>query len=241
MIARRRGAFLAAAVVVTSFAPPECHAASDLDERIQDSKYPHGDYAFYFSWYDPWDRQFDQHARFAWPFGGKVRFRLGRTFRVEGDFSYYQRGGEVASFISAYSAPSFDGVVVGLCLQAVPFRETRLRPYVGSGPVAASLGNDFTAEILGVDEDIIDKYVLASWSELDLGWQVVAGLDVPLGGRAFPFLEYRHLFGKLHVEDINVGFLTVQAEDLAYLDGSTVSTKYDWSGPNLLAGLRIRF
>jgi hypothetical protein len=69
----------------------------------------------------------------------------------------------------------------------------------------------------------------------------VVGLDIAMGGRASPFVEYRHFFGELEVEDINVGFLTVQAEELAYLDGSEVSRTYDWSGPNLLAGLRIRF
>ncbi|MGQ0720595.1 MAG: hypothetical protein ACT4PE_03350 [Candidatus Eiseniibacteriota bacterium] len=241
MIARPGTLLVAVALAAAWFAPVRCPASGELDERIQDSKYPHGDYAFYFGWHDPWDPQFDQHSRFAWPFGGKVRLRLSCLLRVEGDMSYYQRGGEVVSFITAYSAPGFDGLVFAVSLQAAPFRASRLRPYFGAGPVGVSLGNDFAAEILGVDADIIDKFVLASWSELDLGWQGVVGLDIAMGGRASPFVEYRHFLGELEVEDINVGFLTVAAEDLAYLDGTAVSRKYDWSGPNLLAGLRIRF
>jgi hypothetical protein len=241
MMARGGALLLTVAVAAAGFAPVRCRAASELDERIQDSKYPHGDYAFYFGWHDPWDRQFDQHSRFAWPFGGKVRMRLSRVLRLEGDLSYYQRGGEAVSFITAYAAPGFDGLVFAVSLQAAPFPAGRLRPYAGAGPVGVSLGNDFAAEIRGIDADIIDKFVLASWSELDLGWQAVVGLDIPMGGRAFPFVEYRHFLGELDVDHISVGFLTVEAEDLAYLDGSSVSTKYDWSGPNLLAGLRIRF
>jgi hypothetical protein len=240
MTALRSSALVAAAALGFALPAPS-RAAADLEEQILESKYPHGDYAFYVSWHDPWDRQFDEHARFAWPVGGKMRLRFGPRFRLEGDLSYYQRGGEVQSAISVYQVPGFDGLVFGITAQAVVLPTGPFRPYVGLGPVGVSLGNDFAAEIQGVDADVIDRFVLANWSELDLGLQGVVGVDIHLGGRAFPFLEYRHFAGELEVDEIRVSFSRFDAEDLLYLDGSPVSQKYDWSGPNLLLGLRIRF
>jgi hypothetical protein len=232
------GSLLAAVLLAL---PVTASAKRPLSETILDDKYRRGDYAFYLSWHDPWDAQFNEHARFAWPVGGKVRFRVGGPLRVEADFSYYQRGSQTFSFVSTFAQPSFDGLMVGAAAHYVPRATGTLRPYVGGGPIMVSLGNQFVAEIRGVGAVVLDRFVLGSWSELDIGMQTMVGLDIFMGGRASPFVEYRHLFGRLSTPDISVGFLTLDPEDLLYLDGAPVSADYDWSGPNVLAGLRIRF
>jgi hypothetical protein len=117
-----------------------------------------------------------------------------------------------------------------------------VRPYVGGGPAFVSLGNDFAADLRACG-DILnpDCRRLMSWSEVDLGVQLTAGLDLAGTRRAFPFLEYRHLLGELEIADFHDGLLVRQPDELVNLDGTDVSRKYDWSGPGILAGFRIRF
>jgi len=145
---------------------------------------------------------------------------------------------------------AFDGVFglrVGLAddlasLQAAGLRIGPVRPYVGGGPVFVSLSNDFAADIRACGDVLAPECRrLMSWSEVDVGVQLTAGVDLSGSRRVFPFLEYRHLIGQLEIGDFNDGLLTRKPEDLVNLDGTDVSRKYDWSGPNILAGLRIRF
>ena len=66
-------------------------------------------------------------------------------------------------------------------------------------------------------------------------------MDVPLGYRAFPFVEYRHLFGEVGTDPITIGLSDVDVDDVMQLDGSPVPATYDWSGPNVLLGLKVLF
>jgi len=103
------------------------------------------------------------------------------------------------------------------------------------------VAQDLYAELVEVPENVADRFVFAAWSELDLGLQATAGVDMSLGRRVFPFVEYRQLFGKLEIDEIRVGLAVVPPEKLATLDGTPIRRKYDWSGPNLMVGLKIRF
>jgi hypothetical protein len=236
--ARAAALILAAAVL----APDPSLAERTISDTIIDAKYRRGDYGFYLSWYDPWGAAFDTHGSYALPIGGKVRFRLAGPLRVEVDMSYYRKGGTSPPRLLSYDAPAFDGVVLTATLQAAGRRLGPVRPYAGGGPAFVSLGNDFAADLRACGDVLAPECRrLISWSEVDLGMQVTAGLDIAGSRRIFPFVEYRHLFGELSVGDFNDALLSRKPEELVNVDGSDVSRKYDWSGPNILAGLRIRF
>jgi hypothetical protein len=232
-------------------ARPAAAEEPSLEEKLLDNKYRHGDYAVYLAWHDPEDWQFDEHGSHAIAAGLKVRFRWLDWLRVEGDLSYYRRGEEPPIIVSIYKAPEFDGLLVGGMLQAVRPHGT-LRPYLGAGPVFASLGNDFLVfrpEVREVDPGNPDQFALATWSEFDIGWTAAAGLELNLQRRWSPFMEYRHLFGKVHLKDgdVRIGNFAFDPEELNTLpenpqdDGFPHSRRYDWSGPFISAGLRIRF
>jgi len=236
--ARTAGAALIAGILL----PGAARAERTLSEGILDAKYRRGDYGFYLSWYDPWGAQFDEHGSYALPIGGKVRFRLRGPFRVELDLSYYRKGGTPPDRLLTYDAPGFDGVVILASLQGAGRQFGPVRPYVGAGPAFVSLGNDFAADLRACGDILAPECRrLISWSEVDLGLQLTAGVDLSAARRVFPFLEYRHLLGKLEINDFNDGLLNRRPEELVHLDGADVSRKYDWSGPNVLLGLRIRF
>jgi hypothetical protein len=223
-----------------------------LEEKILDSKYRHGDYAVHAGWHDPWDWQFEEHGTHAVPIGVKVRLRGLGWLRVEGDLTYFRRSNEPPVLVSLYKAPEFDGLLLGGTVQLVPWQRGILRPYAGGGPVFASLGNDFLAfrpEIRDADPSNPDQFALATWSEMDIGWCTQVGVDVNLGKRWGPFVEYRHLFGELTLEegDVTIGAFAFAPENLytvpedASEDGVPHSRRWDWSGPILSAGLKIRF
>jgi len=229
---------LAAVLLVPATSP----ARRTLSDDILDDKYGRGDYGFYVSWHDPWGAQFDQHGSYALPLGGKVRFRLAGPLRLELDMSYYRKGGAAPPRLLSFETPGFDGVVIVATLQAAGRRMGPVRPYVGGGPAFVSLANDFAADLRACGDVLAPECRrLMSWNEVDLGVQLTAGLDLAGTRRVFPFVEYRHLLGELSVGDFNDGLLARKPEDLVNLDGSEVVRKYDWSGPNILAGLRIRF
>jgi hypothetical protein len=254
---RDRGARLAAGAVAAALAlaPAAAPAAEDdrsLEEKVLDEKYRHGDYAVYLGWHDPWDWQFDEHGSFALPLGVKVRFKWLDWLRLEGDVSYYRRGDDPPVLVSLAEAPAFDGLMLGGSAQLVPWRRGRLRPYVGVGPMLVSLGNDFVVfrpEVREADPGNPDQFALASWSQLDAGWQVLGGVDVLLGHRVSPFLEFRQIFGELHLEsgDVTIGTFPFDPEDLNTVpgpaggDGVPHSRRYDWSGPSISGGLKVRF
>ncbi len=249
--ARCASGVLVLAVLAASSAPPASAGEPSLEEKLLDNKYRHGDYGAYFAWHDPEDWQFDEHGSHAVPFGIKVRFRWLDWLRVEGDVSYFRRGQDPPIIVSIYKTPEFDGLLLGGMLQLQP-RRGFLRPYLGAGPLFASLGNDFLVfrpEIREVDPGNPDQFALASWSSYDLGWMVAGGLDLSFGRRWSPFVEYRHLFGELTLDDgeVRIGALPFDPEKLHTLpengqgDGFPHSRKYDWSGPFISAGLRIRF
>lgn len=240
-LARRRVPALSVLLLAGGLAPRAALAERTLSDEILDSKYRRGDYGFYLSWHDPWGAQFDTHGSYALPIGGKVRFRLAGPFRAEVDMSYYRKGGEAPPRLLAYDTPQFDGVVVVASLQAAGGRLGPVRPYAGAGPAFVSLGNDFAADLRALGLLSPDRRRLMSWSEVDLGLQLTAGLDLAGTRRVFPFVEYRHLIGELEIGEFRDGLLTRKPEDLVNVDGTDVTRKYDWSGPGILAGLRIRF
>jgi len=218
-----------------------------LREEILENKYRWGDYAAYAGWYDPAGEQFDVHGSAAIPLGAKVRLRWAGWLRIEADMSYYRRSGD-AKFYDIVNIPKFDGLMVAATLQTTGWTLGSLRPYVGGGPVFASMTNTFGVIIREVEDleepggpEIIDKYQVASWNELDLGVSVVAGVDLQLSGRIVPFVEYRHLFGQVGTPDIRIGGFRYGPEELKYDDGRDLPGTYDWSGPVLMAGLKVRF
>jgi hypothetical protein len=221
---------------------PSAHAERTLSDEILENKYRWGDYAVYIGWHDPQAAQFDEHGDFAIPFGGKVRLRWKGPLRVEADFSYYRRSSTQDPFLLGVLTPEFDGVMLNLTLQAVVRGSGLLRPYVGGGPAMVSLSNDFVAK-LDIDNcDLIPECRrLLSWKEVDLGLQAVAGVDIMMSRRVFPFLEYRHLFGSLDVGEMRDGLLVREPDEVVLVNGAPVPGEYDWSGPNLMAGLKIRF
>ena len=70
---------------------------------------------------------------------------------------------------------------------------------------------------------------------------MVGGVDITLTRRVFPFVEYRHLFGELGIDSILIGVFEYGAGELQLPDGADVATTYDFSGPIVTAGLKIRF
>ena len=242
---------LATAGAVLAAAAP-ARAERTLEEKILENKYVHGDYSVYLGWHDPADWQFDEHGSYALPIGFKIRYRWMDWLRVEGDVSYYRRSKQPEVLVSIAQAPNFDGLMIAGSVQAVLRRAGVFRPYVGAGPVIASLGNDllvFRPEIRAVDPQNPDQFAMATWSRLDIGAQALAGLDFFLGHRISPFVEYRQLFGSL---DLRAGDLTIGnfAFDPAVLrtvprtpqdDGRPHSAHYDWSGPMIVGGLKVRF
>jgi hypothetical protein len=249
---------LASGLALAAAFPAVTEAAEgSLQEKLLRSKFKRGDYAIYFGWHDPWDWQFDVHAANAYPIGAKVRLRTRGPLRVEGDVSYFRRAEEIPILVSIYQTPEFDSFSVGLSLQYVPRETGFLRPYVGAGPVFVSLANDFLVfrpDVYAAAPGNPDQFVLANWSKLDIGWQTVVGLDLHLGYRVFPFVEYRHQFGELALEakDIKLGNLSAGGIGLEVSDLETIpedpavggrpyEPRYDWSGPIVAVGLKILF
>jgi hypothetical protein len=214
-------------------------AEPSLQERILENKYRWGDYAIFIGWYEPRGEQFEEHASYALPVGVKVRLKWGARYRLEGEFSYYRRSDEPALAVSVFTQPEFDGLMMMATFQVMLVRSGWIRPYVGAGPAFVSLSNDFVVKLC--DELVIDCFALGSWSEFDVGGQVVAGLDLRAGSRAFPFVEFRYLFGELGYDHIRIGAFGFDPADLETPDGETVSDKHDWGGPMVSVGLKIRF
>jgi opacity protein-like surface antigen len=213
-----------------------------LSEEILEDRYRRGDYAVFLSWHDPWDAQFDQHGTYAYPLGLKCRLRLGERFRVEGDFSYYSRGGDPSPFLPVVEAPGIDAVMLNVTLQSLLLTQGLIRPYVGGGAAFVSIGRDFVVEIREVPPNTsFSRTQLASWSEKDVGLQVVGGVDIALTRRVFPFVEYRHLFGELGIDSILIGVFEYSVDELQLPDGAGVASAYDFSGPIVMVGLKIRF
>ncbi len=248
-----------AAVIVLVLGLPAASVAEDetLSEKLLRSKYKRGDYGIFFGWHDPADWQFDEHASSAYPIGVRIRMRAWGAFRVEGDVSYYRRAEEIPVLVTIFRTPEFDAFTVGLTLQYVPRERGFLRPYAGAGPVFVSIANDFLAfrpDVYEADPGNPDQFVLAAWSELDIGLQVVGGVDFHFGSKVFPFLEYRHQFGELGFgpEDVSLGSLSAGGIGLEVSDLETVpedpavggrpyEDTYDWSGPTVSLGLKILF
>jgi hypothetical protein len=230
-----------------------------LSERILEDRYGRGDYAIFLGWHDPWDWTFDEHASATWPFGLKARLNLGRWLRTELDLSYFRSTGEPDYTVSLYNVPHFDGLWFSSVVQVAAGSYAGMRPYVGAGPVVVSLTNEFLVIRLDVAEAFPDRpeqRAIARWSRFDVGGLVVAGIDLPIGRRAFPFVEYRHLFGRLSLDPQSVKLsgqslasLNLEVEDLTTIPadatpgvvGRKYSTEYDWSGPVVIVGLKIRF
>lgn len=245
-----RSLWTAVAFTVLGFAT--AWADRDRDEEILDQKYEHGDYGFYFSFHDPWDVQFDQRSfgevdegSLAYPIGFKIRFRVPKKILLEGDASYYHRGEEIAPFVTTLAAPKFDGLMVALTGQMMLRNKGTFRPYAGAGAVFVSLSRDMVIAIPGPDSTSADRFQLGGWTELDLGVQAVGGVEVRLGSRVYPFLEYRHLFGEAEIEKISVGGFEFSPDEIGIPleDGSLMPapSKYDWSGPMIMIGLKIHF
>lgn len=253
---RRFDSGLGLALLLIACAAPAVNADA-LRERILDSKYPIGDYAFYVGWHDPADWQFDEHGSYALPIGVKVRLRALSWLRVETDVSYFRRSRDLDVRVSVFQGPEFDSFSVGATVQWVPIQSGPVRPYLGGGPIFVSLGNDFVVfrpDVYALTPMNTDQFTLASWSKIDLGTQIVAGLDFPLGSRAFPFVEFRQLFGEVQfgARDVSLGTLSAEAIGLEISDLQTVPDdpavggrphegKFDWSGPAISVGLKIRF
>jgi hypothetical protein len=246
-----RSSLIAAAMSILGFTVPAL-SMEDRDEDILDEKYKHGDYAFYASVHDPWDVQFDERSfserdegSLAYPVGFKIRFRMPKSILLEGDVSYYHRGEEIAPFVSTLAAPKFDGLMVAVTAQTMLRKHGRFRPYAGGGFVFVSLSRDFVIAVPGPDSTSADRFHLGGWTELDLGLQGVAGIEVRLGSRVFPFLEYRHLLGELGIEKVSVGGFDYSPDEITVprRDGSmeAVPDKYDYSGPIVMMGLKIHF
>jgi hypothetical protein len=222
-------------------------AAGGLRDEILENKYRWGDYGIYMGWYDPWGEQFDVHGAAAYPLGGKVRLRWAGWLRFEADFSYYRRSGD-ATFFDIVNVPKFDGLMLAATIQGTAGKLGPFRPYFGGGPVIASLTNTFAVIIREVEDleppggpELIDKFAIASWNELDLGVSAVVGIDIHLSSRAFPFFEYRHLFGQFDTNDIRIGAFRYSPDELKYADGRPLPVSYDWSGPVIMGGLKVRF
>ncbi len=258
---RESGLVLLLALVGALSAVSPAAAARGVRETNLDNRYPNGDYSLFVGWHDPQDWQFEEHGTSAWPLGLKIRVRWPHGLRIEGDLSYYRTSGPTNISISSLSVPKFDGLIVTSTLQWTTPRKGPVRPYVGGGPVFVSLSNDFPVirtDIRDVDPLNVDQRTLARWSKYDFGAQVLVGVDLLPGARAFPFIEYRHIFGHLTLEDsdVKIGSFSLPSlnselgiEDLETLptdstEGATgrkYTRRYDWSGPIVTVGLKIRF
>lgn len=254
-------------VLIASSAVPETAFAQKrktVRESVLEDRYTWGDYGLYFAYHQPADWQFEVHAESAYPFGLKVRFKLGdhpllQRVRVEGDISYFRRSDDPLSAISVFQTPGFDALWVAATAQYLLPPLQVFQGYVGGGPIFASMANDFfifRPDVAEVDPTNADRFALANWSKSDLGWQVVVGVDVPLGFRAFPFLEYRQVFGELSLtdRDVKIGSLSLASINLSVEDVTTLpddlasnepgrpyEPQFDWSGPEVLVGLKILF
>jgi opacity protein-like surface antigen len=230
----------ALAVLIIALAPAAPAGAGGLQDELLENKYRWGDYAVYGGWHEPAGEQFHVHASAAYPFGAKVRLRWGNWMRVEADVSYYQRGGDPRPYDLA-NIPGFDGLTVAATLQATTASWKGVRPYAGGGPVFVSLTNEFGLIILGIPPDTAGRFQVGRWNENDVGVQAVAGLDIQINQRFFPFVEYRHLFGEVTTDVIRVGAFGYSPDEVTYDDGRPVPGSYDWSGPVWMLGLKIRF
>ena len=256
----RPAAFAVVAVVAAGLAfAGRPVAAAGLSEKILEDRYGRGDYGLALGWYDPWDWQFDEHGSAGWPFAVKAGLKLSRFARVELDFSYFRTSGVPDGTISLYTVPHFDGLWISTAILAPLGDYGRFRPYVGGGPMFVSLTNEFLVIRLDVAEPYPDRpeqRAIARWSRFDTGGFVVAGIDLPIGRRAFPFVEYRHLFGRLSVEPKDVKLngqslelLNLEVEELTTIPPNAVpgvvgrryASDFDWSGPVVTVGLKIRF
>jgi hypothetical protein len=258
---RRRSPILlsAAALLMLPGGGGEPAYAKGLKEEILESRYDRGDYAFFIGWHDPWDWQFDEQGSYAWPVGLKVRVRLTDRFRAEGDFSYYRTSSETILTVSRFSAPQFDGLVMNMTLQGLLRTDGLIRPYVGGGVVFVSLANDFVVvrpDVRAADPGNPDQRTIAKWSQFDVGVQGVVGCDFMLLSRAFPFVEFRYISGELGIDDsdVKIGQFSLPSLELTFEELETVPEDggfdsrgrnyehgYDWSGPIVMVGLKIRF
>lgn len=252
---RVAGALACAALLLAGASAARADA---LQERILDQKYTRGDYSLYAGWHDPADWQFDEHGSFAIPFGVKVRMRALGWLRLEGDVMYFRKGeAETSLNFSVFKRPSFDSFSIGFAAHWLPLQRGPIRPYVGGGFLFVSLGNDFIVfrpDVYAAQPSNPDQFALASWGEWDLGWQAMGGLEVPTGYRAFPFVEFRYISGEveLSARDVQLGTLSAGGIGLEVSDLETVpedpavggrphDPRFDWSGPVVTAGLKIRF
>ncbi|MEZ5063188.1 MAG: hypothetical protein R3B81_00550 [bacterium] len=236
--------------------------AETVREAVLASKYQTGDYAVYLGWHRPNDWQFEEHGTSAFPFGIKVRFRLADEgwlahLRLEGDVTYWRRANDPSIVITAFQQPEFDALTLGTTLQYVLPRMGWVEPYVAGGLSLTSQSNDFFVfrpDVYEVQPSNPDQFALASWKRFDAGPRVGIGFDLQLGTRAFPFLEYRHLFGKVGIsaQDVKIGPLSLASLGLDVDDVQTLpddpevggrpfSHEYDWGGPEVVVGLKILF
>lgn len=249
--------FVVFALALQWFLPDASRAdGGSLRKKIHDSKYKWGDYALYLGWHDPADWQFDVHGKSAFPFGLKVRLKWLDWLRLEGDVSYFRRGSEAPRVVSIFNAPELDSFSLATTVQVVR-RGGRVRPYVGAGPIFVSIGNDFVAfrrDVWELDSGSPDQFTIASWSQLDVGLEIQAGIEFDIDARVLPFLEYKHLMGELTFgpQDVKLGTLSLAGIGLETGDLETIPDdpavggrpyegKYDWSGPVVIVGLKIRF
>ncbi len=231
-------------LLAATLQPVSAHAERDLEEELLEKKHSHGDYGFYLGMYDPWDAQFDETApgvyehSYSFPMGFKMRFRWKERFFIEGDLSYARHGEDPVPFVSTLAAPEIDELNVGASFQAMLRRSGMMRPYAGAGAMFVSISRDLVVDLATAIpelEDSPDRYQLGSWNEMGFGAQAQLGIDFRIGKRAFPFVEYRHMFGTLDIADVSVGGFQFQPEDVG------VPPDYEFSGPTVLAGLKIHF
>lgn len=235
---------LALIAVAGAFGFAPARAERTLQDEILEGKYRRGDYGIYGAWYDPAGAQFDEHGSYAVPVGVKIRFRLRPRIRFEGEFAYYRTSGEPRPILTTASTPEFDGVQVAISVEGIARTSGLLRPYVGAGVLFVSLANDFVVlrpEVIEIDPGLPEVRALASWSKLDFGMHAQAGVDVHLGYRAFPFLEYRHLLGKIHLDEVRIGPDHRPPSSLLNEAGQVLSNEYDYSGPMVMLGLKVYF
>ncbi len=259
VIPRRTALFAILVAGLLAQSVPGPAVADGLREKILEDRYGRGDYGGFLGWHDPADWQFDEQGSAGWPVGLKVRFSWRERFRIETDFGYYRTGSDPDPSVSTFSVPEFDGLMVAATFQTMLLNRGRVRPYVGGGPVFVSLANEYGVirpDVREADPDNPDQRAFARWSRFDVGMQVVAGVDFPTSRRAFPFVEYRQLFGELTLDDsdVKIGSFSLPSLDLAVDDleavpddptpgaiGRKYSRTYDWSGPVIMVGLKVRF
>ena len=236
---------LVPALAVALAAGP-ARADRTLNEELMDSKYPWGDYGLYFAWHRPDDIHFDVHGDAAFPVGVKVRVRWGDWIRLEGELSYFRASDEPNAVISAFETPNIDSLYLFTTAQIALLRSGLFRPYVGGGVAFLSVRNRMIVIRTELEEnpevppDLV--FATADWDAFDVGLHAIGGLDLDIGTRAFPFVEYRYLFGMLDIGRINIGLPENEdPEDLKDTEGRVLSDRYNWSGPWISAGLKIRF